>query len=62
MATDSNTFTSPSMSAGTFPFGLIARYSGFLCSPVPRLTLCFSYSTPSSSSAQWTRVADVIGW
>ena len=61
MASDSNSGCPSTTMSGTLPFGLSLRNSGFFCSPLARSTFTFSYGTPSSSSAQWTRVALDIG-
>src|SRR5690606_32301451 len=56
IANDSNMGTPPSTSAGTCPLGLIARNSGFFCSPADRSILTLSYGIFSSSIAQWIGV------
>ena len=48
------TITPSSISAGTLPTGLIARYSGFLCSPEGRSSHVVSHWSPFSKRA--TRV------
>src|SRR5450631_1984646 len=45
---------SPCLSAGTLPIGLMARYSGFMLSPLLRLMSLMSYGSQSSSSIHST--------
>jgi hypothetical protein len=43
-------FASPSTSTGTWPRGLMARYSGEFCSPLCSLTITGSNGAPAVSS------------
>lgn len=51
MMVESWTMMLSSISAGTLPTGLIARYSGFLCSPEGRSSQVVSHLSPFSKRA-----------
>src|SRR5262249_8834762 len=55
MALDSVSTKSPSTSGGTAPFGLSAKYSGVLCSPLAKSSFFSSSWSPSTAAVRRTR-------